>query len=193
MLLHGIITWRRAGQVAILVFIYNPKNWVRPKQHILFVFPQQQTQWQRRRSGGWEAAEEGRRSGIASQTSAINQNKSLPGLASAFWILSHLRFVKWMKPNNESFVTFTQRCRNVGLADGILEITHYSSFPLAELKEKLTNKVEGKYWIPFFLSRLYEKPPQCAVSPLTFIFLSYFSLIHSIWRFHLSGHFEKTA
>lgn len=49
-----------------------------------------------------------------------------------------------MKPNNESFVSFAQRCRNVALVDGILEITHYSSFPLAELKEKLTNKVEGK-------------------------------------------------
>lgn len=192
MLLRGI-TWRRAGQVAILVFIYNPKNWVRPKQHILFVFPQQQTQRQRRRSGGWEAVEEARRSGTASQASTINQNKSLPGLASAFWILSHLRFInEWNRIMNHLWVSL-RWCRNVALVYGILEITHYSSFPLAELKEKLTNKVEGKYWIPFFLSRLYEKPPQCPVSPLTFIFLSYFSLINSIWRLHLSGHFEKTA
>lgn len=193
MLLRGIITWCRAGQVAILVFIYNPKNWVRPKQHILFVFPQQQTQRQWRRSGGWEAAEEARRSGTASQASTINQNKSLPGLASAFWILSHLRFInEWNWIMNHLWVSL-RWCRNVALVDRILEITHYSSFPLAELKEKLTNKVEGKYWIPFFLSRLYEKPPQCTVSPLTFIFLSYFSLINSIWGFHLSGHFEKTA
>lgn len=193
MLLRGIITWRRAGQVAILVFIYNPKNWVRPKQHVLFVFPQQQTQRQRRRSGGWEAAEEARRSGTASQASTINQNKSLPALASAFWILSHLRFInEWNRIMNHLWVSL-RWCGNVALVDGILEITHYSSFPLAELKEKLTNKVEGKYWIPFFLSRLYEEPPQCTVSPLTFIFLSYFSLINSIWRFHLSGHFEKTA
>lgn len=197
MLLRGIITWRRAGQVAILVFIYNPKNWVRPKQHILFVFPQQQTQWQRRRSGGREAAEEARRSGTASQPSTINQNKSLPGLASAFWILSHLRFInEWNRIMNHLWVSL-RWCRNVALVDVFFFRNNSYIIILLFLSQswKKSWQIRLEASIGFCSSSpvFTKKPPQCTVSPLTFIFLSYSSLINSIWRFHLSGHFEKTA